>query len=265
MLLSRTIRATTEPVWRDRSPRTVNTDIRAMKQSTDRQVKLVQPQAVDSTTLRTWRPAASRRAVGMLLGHAAGSALNERLLVTVAGALAARGVASGTFNFAYRQAGRRVPDRADRLIRAFDDVLDAFEAQTEVPRTVVGGRSLGGRIATMLAAAGRGDGALALAYPLCPGGRRPPDPRRTAHWPRIAVPILFIHGDRDRWCPVDALDHARYQHLSDTAHSAHVVPGADHGLRVRARDARSAASVAAEIVDSIDGWLRATIEEGRDG
>lgn len=235
-----------------------------MKQATDRQVKLVQPQAVRSTTLRVWQPNEPLRPMGLLLGHGAGSALDERVLVTVAGGLAARGVVSGTFNFAYRQAGRRAPDRAERLLRVYSDVFDAFAAQTAVPRVVVGGRSMGGRIATMLAADGRGDGVLALAYPLCPAGRRAPDARRTVHWAQITVPILFIHGDRDRLCPVDALDRARHEHLSDTAHSAHVVSGADHGFELRKRDGRSAAAVADEVVDTVDGWLRA-VEEGPDG
>ncbi len=236
-----------------------------MKQATEFQVKLEQPQAVDATTLRVWMPPAPRRAVGVLLAHAAGSALDERVLVTVAVGLAARGVPSGSFNFAYRQAGRRVPDRADRLVRAFGDVQDAFAARTAVGRTVLGGRSMGGRIATMLAAAGRADGALALAYPLCPGGRGAPDPRRTAHWPRITVPILFVHGDRDRLCPVDALDRARHEHLSNRAHSAHVVSGADHGFGLRSRDARSPAAVMADVVATIDSWLRSAVEEDRNG
>lgn len=236
-----------------------------MKQASDRQVKLRAPQAVETTTLRTWRPAGTPRDLAVLLAHGAGSALDERVLVTVAGGLADRGVTSATFNFAYRQAGRRPPDRADRLQRAFVDVLTALTAATGISRTVIGGRSMGGRIATMLLADGHGDGAVALGYPLCPGGRRPPDPRRTTHWPRITAPLLFVHGDRDRLCPVDALDEARHEHLRDTAHCAHVVAGADHGFAVRVRDDRSTAEVDAELLDTIDRWIRTAIEENRHG
>lgn len=236
-----------------------------MKQGRDQQVKLRAPQAVDSTTLRVWRPPSSPRDVALLLAPGAGSALDERVLVAVAAGLADRGVNTATFNFAYREAGRRPPDRADRLVRTFVDVLDAFAVLTGECRTVVGGRSLGGRVATMLAAASHGAGAVALGYPLCPGGRPQPDPRRTAHWPRIAVPLLFVHGDRDRLCPVEALDRARHEHLRDTAHCAHVVSGADHGFGVRVRDDRSPADVEVELVETIDRWLRSTIEEDPDG
>lgn len=74
-----------------------------------------------------------------------------------------------------------------------------------------------------------------------------------------------MHGDRDRLCPVDALDVARHEHLHDTAHCAHVVAGADHGFAVRVRDDRSSAEVDAELVDTIDRWLRTAIEENRHG
>lgn len=235
-----------------------------MKQAEHQQVKLRPPQAVDSTTLCVWRPHGTPRDVALLLAHGAGSALDERVLVAVAGGLADRGVTTATFNFAYREAGRRPPDRADRLQRAFVDVLGAFAATTGVSRTVVGGRSMGGRIATMLVAAAHGDGAVAMGYPLCPGGRTTPDPRRTAHWSRIAVPLLFMHGDRDRLCPVDALDRARHEHLRDTAHCAHVVSGGDHSFRLRVRDDRTQADVDAELIDTIDRWLLRAVEEDHD-
>ncbi|CAN5886181.1 alpha/beta fold hydrolase [soil metagenome] len=236
-----------------------------MKQACGHQVKLRPPQAGDTTTLRVWQPTAAPRDIAVLLAHGAGSALDERVLVTVAGGLADRGVTSATFNFAYREAGRRPPDRADRLQRAFVDVLTALTAVTGIARTVLGGRSMGGRIATMLLADGHGAGGVAMGYPLWPGGRRPADARRTAHWPRITAPVLFVHGDRDRLCPVDALDLARHEHLRDTAHCAHVVTGADHGFAVRVRDDRSTAEVDAELIDTIDAWLRAAVEENRHG
>lgn len=235
-----------------------------MKQPTDRTVKLVRPQPVDTTTVRTWSPDGPGRDLVVVLGHGAGSALDEHVVATVAAGLAARGVTVATFNFAYREAGRRLPDRVDHLQRAFVDVAIAVAAQHGATRTVIGGRSMGGRIASLLAADGHGDGVIALGYPLCPRGDDP-DPRRTRHWPAIRVPVLFVHGDRDRLCPVAALDAARHEHLSDTAHSAHVVTGADHGFDVRVRDERTRADVDAEVVAVVDRWLHQQIEEERDG
>jgi hypothetical protein len=177
--------------------------------------------------------------------------------------LSARGVAVGTFDFAYRHAGRRPPDRRDRLERAFEDVLRVFSVLTGAPHVVIGGRSMGGRIASLLAANGTGAGVLALAYPLHPAGRI--DARRTEHWPKITAPVLFVHGDRDYMCPVDDLDVARATRLINAAHSAHVVAGADHGFVVRTRDGRTAADVTAELVGIVDGWLTHTFEDGEHG
>ena len=235
-----------------------------MKQPIDHRVKLAQPQLVDSTTVRTWSPSTAGRDVVVVLGHSAGSALDEHVAATVAAGLAARGVTAATFNFAYREAGRRPPDRTDRLQRAFLDVVGALRSRHGATHIVLGGRSMGGRIASLLAADGHGDGVVALGYPLCPRGGGP-DPRRTAHWPAIRVPVLFVHGDRDRLCPVAALDVARRGHLSDTAHSAHVVAGADHSFAVRVRDGRTRADVDSEVVAVVDRWLRLDIEEDRDG
>jgi predicted alpha/beta-hydrolase family hydrolase len=235
-----------------------------MEQSIEQAVVLVQPQLVDTTTVRIWSPEAPGRDVVVVLGHGAGSALDEHVVATVAAGLAARGVTASTFNFAYREAGRRPPDRADRLRRAFLDVAEAVRSRQGAVRTVLGGRSMGGRVASLLAADGHGDGVVALGYPLCPRGGDP-DPRRTAHWPRISVPVLFVHGDRDRLCPVAALDEARHEHLAGTAHSAHVVAGADHSFAVRARDDRNRADVDAEVIAVVDRWLRLVIEGDRDG
>jgi hypothetical protein len=235
-----------------------------MEQWVDQAVTLSQPQPVDTTTVRTWIPDGPGRDVTVVLGHSAGSALDERVVATVAAGLAAHGVTASTFNFPYRQAGRRPPDRADRLQRAFNDVAEAVRSRHGLTRTVLGGRSMGGRIASLLAADGHGDGVVALGYPLCPRGGDP-DPRRTAHWSRISTPVLFVHGDRDRLCPVAALDAARREHLSNTTHSAHVVAGADHGFAVRVRDGRTRADVDAEVVTVVDLWLRREIEEDRDG
>lgn len=232
-----------------------------MKQPRTCQVKLTQPQAVDSTSVLLWTPSSDgARDCALVLGHGAGSGLDEPTLVAVAGGLADRGVVTATFNFGYRAAARRPPDRMDRLQRAFLDVVDAVTAPSGAGRVVLGGRSMGGRVASLLAADDHGDGVVALGYPLCPGGRPPPDPRRTAHWPRIMVPVLFVHGDRDRLCPVDDLDAARHEHLRGTAHHAHVVEGADHGFATRRRDGRTVAEVGTELVDAIDGWLRRTLE-----
>jgi uncharacterized protein len=226
-------------------------------------VDLRPPQSTASTTLRVWPAAGPARSTALLLAPAAGSTLDERVLSTLARGLSARGVAVGTFNFAYRHAQRRVPDPREWLERAFADVLAAFIDLAPARHHVLGGRSMGGRIASHLAAAGTGSGVIMLAYPLHP--RRMPDARRTAHWPDITVPVLFVHGERDPLCPVTALDAARREKLRNAESTVHVVAGADHGFALRARDPRTAADVDAELIATVDGWVATTYEEDEHG
>jgi predicted alpha/beta-hydrolase family hydrolase len=226
-------------------------------------VELRSPQIIARTALRVWPAQGSQRSTALLLAPAAGSNLNERVLSTLARGLSERGVAVGTFDFAYRQAQRRLPDPRERLERAFADVLSAFVDLAPARTYVLGGRSMGGRIASHLAAQGTGSGVLALAYPLHPRGNA--DPRRTAHWPDITVPVLFVHGDRDPLCPVAALETARRAQLRNAASTVHVIAGADHGFAVRVRDGRAAGEVSAELIATVDAWLTRTFEEYEHG
>jgi uncharacterized protein len=226
-------------------------------------VDLRPPQSIARTALHVWPAQGPQRPTALLLAPAAGSNLNERVLSTLGRGLSERGVTVGTFDFAYRQAQRRLPDPRERLECAFRDVLAAFADVAPARNHVLGGRSMGGRIATHLAAGGTGDGVVTLAYPLHPRGS--PDPRRTAHWPDITVPVLFVHGDRDPLCPVDALEAARRTQLRNAASTVHVIAGADHGFAVRARDGRAAADVQAELIATVDAWLTRTFEENEHG
>lgn len=229
----------------------------------DHPVALRPPQVTDVTTLRVWRAHGPPRPTALLLAPGARSDFDEPVLSALAAGLSARGVTVGSFNFGYRQAGRRAPDRRDRLEAAFHDVLAAFADRTGARHHLLGGRSMGGRIATLLAADGAGAGVVTLAYPLHPNGR--PDPRRTAHWPKIATPLLFVHGDRDRLCPVEDLDAARAAYLPNAAHTAHVIAGADHSFVVRRADGRTAAEVRAELAATVDAWIAQTFEDGHHG
>jgi hypothetical protein len=234
-----------------------------LRPTVDYEVELRPPQVTTSTRLRVWPATGASRSTAVLLAPGARSSCDEPVLSKLARGLSARGVVVGTFDFAYRHAGRRAPDRHDRLERAFHDVLSTFGTVSGARRHVLGGRSMGGRIASHLVAAGTGDGVLALAYPLHPGGT--PDPRRTAHWPDLTRPVLFVHGDRDRLCPVDAIVAACATHLRGAAGTVHVVAGADHGFALRASDPRTAAHVERELVTCVDGWLARTFEEDGHG
>lgn len=104
-------------------------------------------------------------------------------------------------DFAYRKEGRRAPDRPPKLLAAVRREIAALEV-AGASRIVVGGRSMGGRICSMVAAGADGEpppasviGVVAISYPLHPPGK--PERLRVDHLPQLTVPCLFVHGERD--------------------------------------------------------------------
>jgi predicted alpha/beta-hydrolase family hydrolase len=117
---------------------------------------------------------------------------------------------------------------------------------------LIGGRSMGGRAASMLAADGFGcDGLLLLAYPLHPPGRH--EQLRDAHLPSITVPVLCFNGTRDEFCRRDLME-AVLERVGPNW-SMHWVEDADHGFHVPKRSGRTDADVMAEVGDATTSWL----------
>ena len=132
----------------------------------------------------------------LVVGHGAGAGMNHPFIVGFCGAIADAGVAALRFNFPYMEAGRRTPDQAKNAIGAF---RSAFEAATERGggrQVLGGGKSYGGRIASMAAAEGMPAAALVfLGYPLHAPGKT--DQVRDAHLYDLTMPMLFLHGTKD--------------------------------------------------------------------
>src|SRR5262249_49963851 len=177
-------------------------------------------------------------------------------LVALQEALAEAGWPTLVFNFPYREAGRRVPDPRPVLEGCWRAALEAVrrEQRLSPPWVVIRGRSMGGRIASDVAAdgvpAGVGlRGLVFLGFPLHPAGR--PGTERAAHLSRITVPMLFVQGTRDALADRTLLATV----LRDLPQATlHEIAGADHGFRVpRARG--SEASVRAEVVATVVAWL----------
>lgn len=146
----------------------------------------------------TYRPrrTAAPRLGGLLLAPGAGADSSQAGLVAVADGLAPLPVRR--MDFPYRLAGRKIPDRAPELIDAVRRVAADFAAELRVdPAAIaIGGRSMGGRICSMAAAAGQPAAALVLlSYPLHPPGR--PERLRTEHFAALSLPCLFVCGTRD--------------------------------------------------------------------
>lgn len=192
-------------------------------------------------------------AVTVVLAHGAGNDMTSPLLVAFADALAEGGCAAVRFNFPYKERGGRAPDPAPVLEACYRAVLAQVRADPDLQtkRLVIGGKSMGGRMASHLAAAGAAvDGLLFLGYPLHPAGK--PTQLRAAHLQHISAPMLFLAGTRDTLCRLDLLRTALAGLPKATLH---VVDDGDHSFAVRVRSGRDQAAVRRELVDTSLAWL----------
>ncbi|HYI05059.1 MAG TPA: alpha/beta fold hydrolase [Reyranella sp.] len=191
----------------------------------------------------------------LVLAHGAGAGQRHPFMVSMAGALAARGVDVATFDFPYMQQQRRIPDRAPVLEASYRDVVAAAMEHEPVRgrRLFIGGKSMGGRMATHLAAQGVQplSGVVTLGYPLHPPGK--PQQLRAGHLPAITAPVLMVQGERDTFgtptelAPVIATMRATV--------TLHVVAGGDHSLAVRGKGKDAALPAVADIIAE---WIRQT-------
>ncbi len=142
---------------------------------------------------------------GVLLAHGAGGGPDHHLFVALEESLAPLPV--HRMEFPYRREGRRAPDRPPKLLAAVVEEAQRFAKQigTEAERLVLGGRSMGGRICSMAVADAMvpAAGLLLLSYPLHPPGK--PDQLRVGHLDALALPCLFVSGDRDPFGSPDEL------------------------------------------------------------
>ena len=165
----------------------------------------------------------------VLLAHGAGADMNAATLTSVADALADNKIASLRFNFPYKAAGRKSPDRPPVLLQAVRDAAADLAKRTKLPadRLVMGGRSMGGRICSMVAAEDGAAGLVLLGYPLHPPGRA--DNLRIEHFPRLKMPVLFVSGTRDAFGSPDELKKNAKKIKGKV--SWHWIETGDHGFK----------------------------------
>ena len=163
-------------------------------------------------------------------------------MLRTAAALGEAGLEVVRFNFAYRERGSKLPDRMPILRQRFEEVV-ARERKAG-RKLIIGGRSMGGRVASMLAADGFAcDALLLIAYPLHPAGK--PEKLRDAHLPRIRVPVLCFNGTKDTLCRRDLMEKAL--ETVTAPWTMQWIEGADHSLG-RARDLD-------QVRDATRAWL----------
>lgn len=203
-----------------------------------------------------WTGAERPRAVA-LVAHGAGNDMRNAFLTGAAEGLAANAVSAMRFNFPFTEEGRRSPDRGSVLMEAWRAAFEEAQRRAGNLPLVASGKSLGGRMASMLAAemggAFPGAALVFFGYPLHAPGR--PEKIRDAHLPAIRIPMLFIQGTADSLATFKLVQDL-IERLGPTAR-LHVVEGGDHSFRVRrARRpdpeiGRELGSVAAEFIRDV--------------
>jgi predicted alpha/beta-hydrolase family hydrolase len=202
-----------------------------------------------------------------VFAHGAGAGQSHPFMVRYARGLAERGLDVVTFNFAYMEAGRKSPDRAPILEETFRRVIVAAAEHRHVSakRLLIGGKSMGGRMATHLAGGPESwpdnapplDGVVVFGYPLNPpGGASRVSPDRVSHLLRITVPTLIVQGTRDSFGGPDAIIDAVKAAGGNRAIVVHPVEGGDHSLSIPKSKTRSQADVDTAVFDAVAARVR---------
>lgn len=210
--------------------------------------------------------AARKNSAGMtlILGHGAGANQMSGFMRLFAGGLSARGLDVMTFNFVYAEKGRGAPDPKAKLEDCYRAVIDVARRHKKLKgnRLVVGGKSMGGRIASQVAAVdGDSNGIAALVflgYPLHPPGN--PGKMRDSHLKDIRAPMLFMQGSRDAFGTPEELSTAiKRDHLPATLY---VIEGGDHSFKVPKSAGITQEQLYETMMDEIARWLRVESQTG---
>ena len=202
-------------------------------------------------------PAAKKNRAGVtiVLGHGAGADQLSGFMRMATAGLAARGLDALTFNFLYKEQGRSVPDPKGRLESCYRAVIDAAGKHKKLKgnKIVIGGKSMGGRIGSQVAAAdSRGiHGLVFLGYPLHPPGR--PDKMRDEHLQSIKARLLFVQGSRDAFGSEEEIKAVIKKHSLPA--TFYVVASGDHSFKVP-KSVKPQQQVYEEVMDEVARWCR---------
>ncbi len=192
----------------------------------------------------------------LLLAHGAGAGQRSAFMMGAGRSLAQRGVLTATFDFPYMSAGRKVPDKGPVLEDAWRRAIDEARSRPEFagPPLFIGGKSMGGRIASQAAADGPLpiSGLVYLGYPLHPPGK--PAARRDSHLPAITVPMLFVQGSKDAFGTANEIRELLPRLNPRT--ELYEIEGGDHSFKVPARGGKTQAAVLEGIFDEVVRFIQ---------
>ena len=201
-------------------------------------------------------PSGSAHRTGLIFAHGAGNDMHTPLIVALADGSAADGFATLRFNFPYKEKGRKSPDSQARLELTWQRACETMQTNNRfaVDRFIAVGKSMGGRVASQMAARDRlpAAGLIFLGYPLHAPGRK--DRLRDAHLYHIQVPMLFFAGTRDPLCDLGKLDGVLAR--LPGPHELETVDGGNHSFILPKSADRRQEVVYDQILDRCRRWLR---------
>ena len=190
--------------------------------------------------------------ITLILAHGAGAPMDSPFMTALAEGFAEKGVYVARFEFPYMakrriDGGKKPPDRQPVLLDCWRSVISASGGGE---RVFIGGKSMGGRMATLIADEVGARGLLCFGYPFHPPGK--PDRLRTEHLQKLTTPALFLQGERD---PFGKREEVPSYTLSSTI-AVHWIGDGDHSLKPRVRSGRTEAQNIAEAVEASYAFMR---------
>ncbi len=190
----------------------------------------------------------------LVLGHGAGAGMRHPFMQAVAEQLATQKIATFRYQFPYMEKGKKSPD-SQTTLRA--TIVSAVETAKKAARglpLLAGGKSMGGRLTSLVAAEGRlpdVQGLIFFGFPLHAAGK--PSSERGAHLAEVTAPMLFLQGTRDRLAELDYIT-PLCRSLGKRA-TLHVVEGGDHSFHVLKRSGRTDEDVQNELGETVGSWV----------
>lgn len=198
----------------------------------------------------------------LVLAHGAGAGMRHEFMETLTGRLANQRIAVFRYQFPYMEQGRRRPDFQPVLLKTVRSAIAAAGALSDGLPLFAAGKSMGGRMTSLAAAAeplSSVHGIIFFGFPLHPADK--PGIERSEHLRAVGVPLLFLQGTRDKLAPLDRLEPICLNLPQST--TLHVIEGADHGFHVLKKSGRSDDGVQDELADATRRWLDGLTVEQR--
>lgn len=202
-------------------------------------------------------------AVGVIIAHGAGNDMHEPMIVKVCERLADSGHVTLRFNFLYRERGQKSPDSQAKLENTWECIYRFFTEllNYKFKSIIVGGKSMGGRVASQMAAIGKlpADGLILLGYPLHPAGKK--DMLRDAHLYNMKIPMLFFAGTRDTLCDLSLLNGVLGK--LKASWDLMVIDGGDHSFHLPKSETDKQGRVYEKVAEKCDEWVQSVFLKNR--